>query len=61
MSMKDLACLKEEELPQRADNQSMNELVNAEHHRSIQGFMNTDDIVYGYLGQRFIYGRSLER
>ena len=43
-----LACLKGEELPQRADTQSMNELVNAEHHRSIQGFMNTDDIVYGY-------------
>ena len=26
----------------------MTELVNAEHHRSIQGFMNTEDIVFGY-------------
>lgn len=43
-----LACLKGEELPQRADTESMSELVNAEHHRSVQGFMNTDDIIYGY-------------
>lgn len=43
-----LACLKGEELPQRADVQSMTELVNAEHHRSVQDFMNTEDIVYGY-------------
>lgn len=43
-----LACLKGEELPERIDNQSMDELVNAEHHRSIHGFMNTEDIVYGY-------------
>lgn len=28
--------------------QSMEDLVNAEHHRSVQGFMNTEDIVYGY-------------
>ncbi len=43
-----LACLKGEELPVRTDIQSMDELVNAEHHRSIQDFMNTEDIVYGY-------------
>nr|WP_249310305.1 DAK2 domain-containing protein [Bacillus sp. FJAT-49736] len=27
---------------------SMTELVNAEHHKSVQGFMNTEDIKYGY-------------
>ena len=43
-----LACLKGEGLPERTDDKSMDELINAEHHRSIQGFMNTEDIVYGY-------------
>lgn len=43
-----LACLKGEELPVRADVHSMDDLVNAEHHRSLQGFMNTEDIIYGY-------------
>ncbi|MBS4177162.1 DAK2 domain-containing protein [Lederbergia citrea] len=27
---------------------SMDELVNAQHHQSVQGFMNTEDIQYGY-------------
>src|SRR5690606_24823971 len=27
---------------------SMNELVNAEHHKSVQSHMNTEDIVFGY-------------
>ena len=28
--------------------QSMDELISAEHHRSVQSFMNTEDIKYGY-------------
>ncbi|KXH79944.1 DAK2 domain-containing protein [Sporosarcina sp. HYO08] len=43
-----LACLKGEELPERVMTQSMGDLVNAEHHRHAQDFMNTEDIVYGY-------------
>ena len=43
-----LACLKGEELPERVATDSMDEMVNAEHHRGVQGFMNTEDIVYGY-------------
>ena len=43
-----LACLKGEGLPERTDDQAMSELINDEHHRNIQGFMNTEDIIYGY-------------
>lgn len=43
-----LACLKGEALPERSSVESMDELVNAEHHRGVQGFMNTEDIVFGY-------------
>ncbi|WP_342512642.1 DAK2 domain-containing protein [Sporosarcina sp. FSL K6-1522] len=43
-----LACLKGEALPERAIVESMDDLVNAEHHRSVQGFMNTEDIEFGY-------------
>lgn len=43
-----LACLKGEELPERTNLELMEDLVNAEHHRGVQGFMNTEDIVYGY-------------
>ncbi|CAM3081129.1 DAK2 domain-containing protein [Filibacter tadaridae] len=43
-----LACLKGEELPARTIVESMDDLVNAEHHRSVQGFMNTEDIEFGY-------------
>lgn len=43
-----LACLKGEALPEKTIVQSMEDLVNAEHHRSVQGFMNTEDIEYGY-------------
>ncbi len=43
-----LACLKGEELPARTVVESMDDLVNAEHHRSVQGFMNTEDIEFGY-------------
>ncbi|MBO0585823.1 DAK2 domain-containing protein [Sporosarcina sp. E16_8] len=43
-----LACLKGEELPARTVVESMDDLVSAEHHRTIQGFMNTADIEFGY-------------
>ena len=43
-----LACLKGEDLPEQTTIDSMNDLVNAEHHRGVQGFMNTEDIIYGY-------------
>ncbi|MGN7386855.1 DAK2 domain-containing protein [Sporosarcina sp. SAFN-015] len=43
-----LACLKGEELPERTNMDVMDDLVNAEHHRGVQGFMDTADIVYGY-------------
>ena len=43
-----LANLKGEGLPERTDDEAMGELINEEHHRSLQGFMNTEDIIYGY-------------
>lgn len=43
-----LACLKGEELPVRVDVDSMDDLVNAAHRQSVQGFMNTADIEFGY-------------
>lgn len=43
-----LACLRGEPLPERSVIDSMDELVNAEHHRSVQDFMNTEDIEFGY-------------
>ncbi|KGX93207.1 hypothetical protein N781_12420 [Pontibacillus halophilus JSM 076056 = DSM 19796] len=45
-----LANLKGEELPAHSGdlNNSMDEMVNAEHHKLAQDFMDTDDIVYGY-------------
>ncbi|MDQ0215085.1 DAK2 domain fusion protein YloV [Oikeobacillus pervagus] len=43
-----LAVLKGEKLPQVLVGPSMDELVNAEHHKSVQSFMNTDEIQYGY-------------
>lgn len=44
-----LAELKGEALPTRSGHApSMDDLVNAEHHMNVQGFMNTEDIVYGY-------------
>lgn len=43
-----LACLKGEDLPNKTVMHSMDDLVNREHHRSVQGFMNTEDIVFGY-------------
>ncbi|PSL42196.1 hypothetical protein B0H99_101444 [Planomicrobium soli] len=43
-----LACLKGEKLPEKHAHGSMTELVSAEHHKSIAGFMDTADIEYGY-------------
>ncbi|WP_428908695.1 DAK2 domain-containing protein [Niallia sp. Krafla_26] len=44
-----LAQLNGETLPQLAQElPSMDELVNAEHHMSVQSHMNTEDIVFGY-------------
>jgi uncharacterized protein len=44
-----LAQLKGEKLPDSPEDlPSMDELVNAEHHKSVQGHINTEDIVFGY-------------
>lgn len=43
-----LANLKGEEMPDVEEMVSMNEMVNAEHHKLAQDFMNTEDIHYGY-------------
>ncbi|PID00129.1 MULTISPECIES: DAK2 domain-containing protein [unclassified Sporosarcina] len=43
-----LACLKGEDLPEKVVMHSMDDLVMTEHHRSIQGFMNSEDIEFGY-------------
>ncbi|HSJ38377.1 MAG TPA: DAK2 domain-containing protein [Planococcus sp. (in: firmicutes)] len=43
-----LACLKGEELPEKHASNSMTDLVSAEHHKTIAGFMDTADIEFGY-------------
>ncbi len=43
-----LASLKGEELPEKHAHNSMSDLVSAEHHKNIAGFMNTADIEFGY-------------
>ena len=43
-----LACLKGEELPEKHASNSMSDLVGAEHHKNIAGFMDTADIEFGY-------------
>ncbi|SEB19671.1 hypothetical protein SAMN05421743_12638 [Thalassobacillus cyri] len=43
-----LANLKGETLPEPVSSSSMNEMVNAEHHKLAQDFMNTEDIEFGY-------------
>ncbi|MCA0969243.1 DAK2 domain-containing protein [Halobacillus litoralis] len=43
-----LANLKGEELPDVEDAVSMDDMVNAEHHKLAQDFMNTEDIEFGY-------------
>ncbi|WP_156520689.1 DAK2 domain-containing protein [Oceanobacillus sp. Castelsardo] len=43
-----LAALKGEELPDEPSNINMEEMVNAEHHKVTQDFMDTSDIKFGY-------------
>ncbi|TWT04664.1 DAK2 domain-containing protein [Planomicrobium sp. CPCC 101079] len=43
-----LACLKGEKLPEKHAHGTMTELVSAEHHKNIAGFMDTADIEFGY-------------
>jgi hypothetical protein len=43
-----LAVLRGEELPESPIASSMDEMVSAEHHRSVQSHMNTEDIEFGY-------------
>lgn len=43
-----LANLKGEEMPDIEDTVSMDDMVNAEHHKLAQDFMNTEDIEFGY-------------
>lgn len=43
-----LASLKGEALPEKTVNSSMDELVSAEHHKNVQGFMDTADIEFGF-------------
>ncbi|MCE4048354.1 MULTISPECIES: DAK2 domain-containing protein [Bacillaceae] len=44
-----LSVLTGEELPETVQQTvSMNDLVNAEHHKNVHGFMNTEDIEFGY-------------
>ena len=47
--MKDfLLCLKVKNYLNHLMTPSMDELVSAEHHKSVQGYMNTEDIEFGY-------------
>ncbi|GAB3793773.1 DAK2 domain-containing protein [Virgibacillus kimchii] len=43
-----LAALKGEELPQDTDGIAMEEMINAEHHKVTQDFMDTSEIEFGY-------------
>ncbi|SET81248.1 hypothetical protein SAMN05216389_13121 [Oceanobacillus limi] len=43
-----LAALKGEQLPETSDTVEMEEMVNAEHHKSAQDFMDTSEIEFGY-------------
>lgn len=43
-----LAALKGEELPEDTSEFNMDEMINAEHHKTAQDFMNTEDIKFGY-------------
>ena len=43
-----IASMKGEKLPEKTSAYSMDELVNAEHHSNVQGFMDTSDIEFGY-------------
>ncbi|HSP22237.1 MAG TPA: DAK2 domain-containing protein [Planococcus sp. (in: firmicutes)] len=43
-----LASLKGEQLPEKHAHNTMDDLVSAEHHKNIAGFMDTSDIEFGY-------------
>lgn len=43
-----LAALKGEQLPEKHSHNTMDDLVSAEHHKNIAGFMDTSDITFGY-------------
>lgn len=43
-----LAALKGEDLPETADTIEMDEMINAEHHKVAQDFMDTSEIEFGY-------------
>src|SRR4051812_36601397 len=43
-----LAALKGEELPEDTTEVKMEEMINAEHHKVTQDFMDTSDIIFGY-------------
>ena len=43
-----LAALKGEQLPEKHAHNTMDDLVSAEHHKNIAGFMDTSDITFGY-------------
>lgn len=49
-----LASLKGEELPVRSNIDQMEDLVSAEHHRNVQDFMSTEDIVFGYCTEYMV-------
>ena len=57
-----LAELKGEALPDSSKTiPSMDELVNAEHHMSVQGYMNTEDIVFGYCTEFMVNLKDKKR
>ena len=56
-----LASLKGEALPSKTVGSSMDDLVSAEHHMNVQGFMNTADIEFGFCTEfmvRFEEGKK---
>lgn len=56
-----LASLKGEALPEKTISSSMDDLVSAEHHKSVQGFMDTADIEFGFCTEfmvRFEEGKK---
>ncbi|MDQ0230574.1 DAK2 domain-containing protein [Metabacillus malikii] len=56
-----LAVLKGEKLPETIAQPSMDDLVSAEHHKSVQGHINTEDIEFGYCTEfmvRFEEGKT---
>ncbi|WP_019416044.1 DAK2 domain-containing protein [Paenisporosarcina sp. TG20] len=43
-----IAAMKGEKLPEKMSSYSMDDLVSAEHHKKVQGYMDTADIEFGY-------------